>query len=346
MWPKLVAAGILWEFQTRNLFNREQCFYKKCVYIVVRQVIASNGLFCDQILGEYQLVQRVPANGDYPFFYGEIIMAFLVKDDVLRRYLDDIRQTTPLSRSEEQTLFRLAARGNVGARERLVAANMRFVLKVALQYRGCTIPLQDLVSEGAMGLIRAIESFDYSRGLKFISYAVWWIKAYITRAINEQSGLIRLPANQHLRVKKAVKEVKNHEDLDDDIRTLLQLAEGGLSIDEPVGAEDGKSYSEVVADDRAPNPEAETEITRMEDVTKSLLVDLPEREAEVIRGLFGIDHDSPRNLREVGEALNISHERVRQLRDQALKRIRKSTHRLYLRERLEGYLAAMETCVI
>lgn len=269
-------------------------------------------------------------------------MAFMVKDDVLRRYLDDIRQTTPISRIEEHTLFKLAARGNAQARERLVAANMRFVLKVALQYRGCKIPLQDLVSEGSMGLIRAIESFDYSRGLKFISYAVWWIKAYITRAINEQSGLIRLPANQHLRVKRAVKEARKVEDISDEIRGLLQLSEGGLSIDEPMSGEDGKSYCDIMADEKALSPEVETEIIRTEEVTKAIIKELPPREAEVIRGLFGIDHDSPRNLREVGEALNISHERVRQLRDQALKRIRKATGRHCLRERMDGYLEAVQ----
>ena len=270
-------------------------------------------------------------------------MAFMVKDDVLRRYLDDIRQTTPLSRAEEHILFKLAARGNTQAREKLVAANMRFVLKVALQYRGSKIPLQDLVSEGSMGLIRAIESFDYSRGLKFISYAVWWIKAYITRAINEQSGLIRLPANQHLRVKRAVKEARKVEDISDDIRSLLLISEGGLSIDEPMGSDDGKSYGDLMADEKAMSPEVETEIVRTEEITQTILKELPIREAEVIRGLFGIDHDSPRNLREVGEALNISHERVRQLRDQALKRIRKATGRHYLRERMDGYLEAVHT---
>ena len=270
-------------------------------------------------------------------------MAFMVKDDVLRRYLDDIRQTTPLSRAEEHILFKLAARGNTQAREKLVAANMRFVLKVALQYRGSKIPLQDLVSEGSMGLIRAIESFDYSRGSKSISYAVWWIKAYITRAINEQSGLIRLPANQHLRVKRAVKEARKVEDISDDIRSLLLISEGGLSIDEPMGSDDGKSYGDLMADDKALSPEVETEIVRTEEITQTILKELPIREAEVIRGLFGIDHDSPRNLREVGEALNISHERVRQLRDQALKRIRKATGRHFLRERMDGYLEAVHT---
>ena len=127
-------------------------------------------------------------------------------DTTLKRYLEDIRRTAPLSREEEQILFQRAKEGDKIARKRLISANMRFVLKVAIQYRGCPIPLPDLVSEGAMGLVRAIESFEHTRGLKFISYGVWWIKAYITRAINEQGNLIRLPANQHLRVRKALHE--------------------------------------------------------------------------------------------------------------------------------------------
>jgi len=273
-------------------------------------------------------------------------MGFAVKDDVLKRYLDDIRKTSPLSRSEEQYLFHMAKLGHKSARERLVSANLRFVLKVALRYRGCNIPLQDLVSEGSMGLIRAIESFDHTRGLKFISYAVWWIKAYITRAINEQSGLIRLPANQHLRVKKAIRESSTHHDINDEIRSLIQISDGAVSIDDPIGQDDGKSFGEMMADLRNLSPEAETEMAHVEDVAKDLLINLPEREAEVIRGLFGMDHDSPLNLREVGEALNISHERVRQLRDQALKRIRRSVHRLHLRERMDGYRSAVDSVVL
>lgn len=272
-------------------------------------------------------------------------MGFVMKDDVLKRYLDDIRKTSPLSRSEEQYLFHLAKAGSRQARERLVSANLRFVLKVALRYRGCSIPLQDLVSEGSMGLIRAIESFDHTRGLKFISYAVWWIKAYITRAINEQSGLIRLPANQHLRVKKAIRESQTQDSLSDEIRSLIQISDGSVSIDDPIGQEEGKTFSEMVADDRNMNPEAEAEVNQMEEVAQDLLYGLPDREAEVIRGLYGIDHDSSLNLREVGEALNISHERVRQLRDQALRRIRKSVHRMHLRERLDGYLTARDSVI-
>jgi RNA polymerase primary sigma factor len=262
-------------------------------------------------------------------------------DETLKRYLDDIRKTAPISREEEQQLFHMAAKGNVKARERLISANMRFVLKVAIQYRGCPIPLPDLVSEGAMGLVRAIESFDYSRGLKFISYAVWWIKAYITKAINEQGNLIRLPANQHLRVRKALKEQSRGKEVTDDIRELIQIGQRGVSFDSPLKADSKATFSEVLADNNAANPEAETEITGVEGLAQDLIMQLPDREARVIIGIFGINQDAPQTLREVGESMNISHERVRQLRDQALKRIRKLNSREYLKEKYDGYLDAI-----
>lgn len=261
-------------------------------------------------------------------------------DEALKLYLEDIRKTCPLSRRDEQELFKLCRQGSSKARAKLVQANMRFVLKVALQYRGCPIPLPDLVSEGAMGLVRAIESFDHTRGLKFISYAVWWIKAYITRSINEQGSLIRLPANQHLRVRKALKASTHGAELEDDIRELIQLGECGISFDSPLKMDSKTSYSEVLADDKAANPEAETELQAVESMAKSLLSELPEREAMVLKGLFGINHEAPQTLREVGESLNVSHERVRQLRDQALRRIRRYKNKEMLREKYEGYLAA------
>lgn len=267
-------------------------------------------------------------------------MNFDSGDETLKRYLEDIRKTQPLSREEEQTLFQLNARGNQAARQKLISANMRFVLKVALQYRGCPIPLPDLVNEGSMGLIRAIESFDYSRGLKFISYAVWWIKAYITRAINESGNLIRLPANQHLRVRKALKEKTNGQELSEDIRELIQLGERGVSFDQSLADDSKTTYSEVLADDNAQNPESETEIQGVESMTKEILSELPHRESMVISGLYGINHSTPQTLREVGESLNISHERVRQLRDQALRRIRKTKSKDYLREKFEGFVDA------
>lgn len=257
-------------------------------------------------------------------------------DEVLKRYLEDIRKTRPLSRMEEQQLFKLAAVGNKRAKEKLISANMRFVLKVAIQYRSSPIPLPDLVSEGAMGLVRAIESFDYSRGLKFISYGVWWIKAYITRAINEQGNLIRLPANQHLRVRKALKEQVHGVELDEDIRHLVQLGQKGLSFDAPLSEGSKTTYAEVLCDDLQASPESSAEKRGIEELTQQIVAKLPTREARVIACIFGINQDAPQTLREVGENLNISHERVRQLRDQALRRLRRSGSHDVLREKFSA----------
>ena len=269
-------------------------------------------------------------------------MHFDSNDETLKRYLDDIRKTAPLGREEEQELFRLAKSGHKAARAKLISANMRFVLKVAIQYRGCPIPLPDLVSEGAMGLVRAIESFDHSRGLKFISYAVWWIKAYITRAINENGSLIRLPANQHLRVRKALKEQSKGKEIAEDIRELIQLGERGISFDSPLKPDTKTTFSEVLADNKTISPEAESEIMNIENLTRELLSQLPDREAKVIAGIFGINQEAPQTLREVGESMGISHERVRQLRDQALRRIRKLNSKEYLKEKYEGFLEAIK----
>ena len=261
-------------------------------------------------------------------------------DDILRRYLEDIRKTRPLSRQEEQTLFQLAAQGNHKAKQKLISANMRFVLKVAIQYRGCPIPLPDLVSEGAMGLVRAIESFDNSRGLKFISYGVWWIKAYITRAINEQGNLIRLPANQHLRIRRALKDQSRGGELGEEIEELIQMGQNGVSFDSPIKDDSRSCYADILADGNAVSADRRSEIERVERLTQDLVQRLPEREARVISGIYGINQEAPLPLREVGESLNISHERVRQLRDQALRRIRRCASRELLQEKFDAYLEA------
>ncbi len=261
-------------------------------------------------------------------------------DETVRRYLDDIRKTHPLSKKEEQELFKKCREGNAYARAKLLNSNMRFVLKVALQYRGCPLPLPDVVSEGAMGLMRAIESFDHTRGLKFISYAVWWIKAYITRAINEQGSLIRLPANQHLKVRRALKGMANGESINEEIQELIRIGERGVSFDNNQSDSKRSSFEESIPDDRVPRPDKEVEIDSVEHFARNLLGELQEREALVIRGLYGIGIENPQTLREVGESLNISHERVRQLRDQALRRLKKSRIKDELRENYEGYLEA------
>ena len=260
-------------------------------------------------------------------------------DAMTKRYLDDIRKTSPLSREEEAWLFE--NKNNPIARKKIVDANMRFVLKVALMYRGCPIPLPDLVSEGAMGLMRAIELFDNTRGLKFISYGVWWIKAYITRAINEQGNLVRLPANQHLRIRKGLKEQAKGQEVSEEVRDLIQMGQKGISIDSPL--KDSKtSWAESLSDDTATDPESNSEIQAVEDIVRNILKSLPAREYNVLAGIYGIGLNSPQTLREVGETMKISHERVRQLRDQALKRITHTVPTQLLKENLEALAKAKQ----
>jgi RNA polymerase primary sigma factor len=245
-------------------------------------------------------------------------------DESLQRYIEDIRKTNPITREEEQKLFRRYRAGDKSARDRIIKANLRFVLKVVLQYHGGPLPPSDLMNEGCMGLIKAVDVFDPSRGIKFISYAVWWMKAYITKAINEHGSMIRLPANQCLRVRKALKEHARGKELEPEVASLMQTASKGLSFDAPLGSGSRTTWQEVLRDDRAPSPERDLEKHATETAVREVLSELPEREAQVITGLFGMDQNAPLTLREVGQDLNISHERVRQLRDQALSRIRGS----------------------
>ncbi|MDR2579451.1 MAG: sigma-70 family RNA polymerase sigma factor [Fibromonadaceae bacterium] len=261
-------------------------------------------------------------------------------DVALKRYLDDIRKTSPLTREEEALL--LENKNNPVARQKIIDANMRFVVKVAIQYRGCPIPISDLMSEGAMGLMRAIETFDNSRGIKFITYGVWWIKAYITKAINEQGNLVRLPANQHLRIRKGLKDQAMGQDVSEEIKSLILMGQKGVSIDSPLKADSKSSYAESLPDAAAIDPEAHSEIQAVEDGIRSILKALPPREYSVLAGLYGVGFDTPQTLRAVGEAMNISHERVRQLRDQALKRITHTVTKDYLKENLEALAKAKQ----
>lgn len=261
----------------------------------------------------------------------------------IKQYLDDIRHTKPLTKEEEQVLFSLVKKGNQKARQRLITSNMRFVLKVAMQYRTCPIPLSDLISEGAIGLTRAIDSFEPERGLKFISYGVWWIKAYITKAINEKANLIRLPVNQTINVRKALKEHSQGKELTDEVKELIQFGQKAVSFDSPLNSDSKTTYSEVLKDDSAINPEIDAEVGDIEELVKDLMAQLPEKEADVIGSIYGISREAPQTLREVGSYMNISHERVRQLRDQALKRLRKNNNKEYLAEKKDAFLTAINS---
>ncbi|MFC1584301.1 RNA polymerase sigma factor RpoD/SigA [Fibrobacterota bacterium] len=240
-------------------------------------------------------------------------------------YIKDIKGSSHFSLKEEQELFALLRKGSRTARDMLLRSNMRFVLKVALQYQKSPLPLSDLISEGAMGLIMAIDNFDPSRGIKFISYAVWWIKAYITRSINEHSSLIRIPSNQALKMRKALRSGLPKDQLDDDIKELIRLCERGLSLDAPVNGEAGNLLYETIVDDNFESPDNLAQSNSVKKYARSLLARLPEREAEVLKACYGLDNGVPGSLREVGDRLDLSNERVRQLRNKAIQRLQQDS---------------------
>jgi RNA polymerase primary sigma factor len=189
-----------------------------------------------------------------------------------------------------------------------------------------------------MGLIRAMESFDHTRGLKFISYAVWWIKAYITRAIVKHSSLIRLPANQRLKIIRALKSGKKRENLTDEIQELIRLGQKGNSIHAPVWEGSKATFSDILSDEKTLLPDQIVENESMERFARSLLSDLPEKEAQILKCIYGIGLESPQSLREVGEYFDISHERVRQIRNQAQHRLKKLKIKNILKEKFSGKL--------
>lgn len=258
-------------------------------------------------------------------------------DPSLRAYLEDIRKADPLDGPAEGALFRLFRKGNAKARERLIASNMRFVVKVALEFRSCPMPIGDLISEGSIGLIHAVETFDSGRGVKFISYAVWWIRSHITKALNDKGYLIRLPANQYFRLRKALQAEKSGRLEDEDLRVIRQLSRGCASLNAAAPGT-GIPWSDLLPDRSAPDPSLDADISLGDGLIDRMLENLPDRERKVVQGLFGVGNMGSATLKEVGRSLDLSSERVRQIRKLALDRIRRDPDSGPLRDRYECLL--------
>jgi len=262
-------------------------------------------------------------------------------------YFRDLASTEPLSREEEIQLASQIRKGSQAAREKLISSNLRFVVSIALKYKNQGNSLEDLVSAGNRGLITVADRFDGSRGFKFISYAVWWVRQAIQLSLKEDNRTIRLPVNRVdllNRISKVVKDWRQHnssnpepEDLAETlgvsvemIKDTLMRAQEILSLDATFQGDNEGSLLNVLADQTQLLPDADAiENSVREQVTK-VLNTLSPREAEIIRLYFGMGDEACLTLEEIGGRFNVTRERVRQIKEQALRRLRHPTRRALL----------------
>ena len=262
--------------------------------------------------------------------------------DVLTQYLGRVRGGRLLDAGEEKYLSRRANGGDKEARRRLIESNLRLVISIAKKYRGRGVPFEDLIQEGNAGLIRAVEKFDPEMGNRFSTYATWWIRQAVTRAIADQSRTVRLPAHvvdSLYRLRRAENALSvelgrdaTEEELaarlgsrTEDARRLREVAQPISSINARMGGasdEDGSEVGDLLPDERSGDDYARVEVGQWEQVLVEAVGSLPEREAKVLKMRHGLDGRETRTLREVSEVLGISQERARQVEIKALRTIR------------------------
>jgi RNA polymerase primary sigma factor len=273
-----------------------------------------------------------------------------IRNKSFDNYIKEVGLFNPISPAEEIDLTRRVRNGESPALEKLVTANLRFVISVAKQYRGYGLPLEDLIGEGNLGLIKAAQRFDETRGFKFISYAVWWIRQTILQALAEQTRVVRLPMNRVGSINKVSKTVEKLSNLYErapsvqeiadnmeltvyEVNEILKTSAQHLSIDEPFKQEKDSLLS-VLEDHQEISPDdLVMKESLIEDINNALLT-LKPREAEIIRMSFGLVGERPQTLNEIGEYFKLTRERVRQIKEKALRRMRHKTRSKQLRKYL------------
>ncbi|MEA2199880.1 MAG: polymerase primary sigma factor [Solirubrobacteraceae bacterium] len=269
--------------------------------------------------------------------------------DSLRLYLRSIGRVPLLNAEEEVSLAKRIERGDISAKQHMVEANLRLVVSIAKGYVGRGLTLLDLIQEGSLGLIRAVEKFDYRRGYKFSTYATWWIRQAVTRSLADKGRTIRIPVHMVERLNKLIhterrliqqlgREPSPEElagELDctvREVRDVMRVAQQPISLEKPVGEEDDSALADFVEDVSAESPfEIASEALRRENVMR-VLSSLPHREREVIEMRYGITGGRSRTLEEVGRAFNITRERVRQIENRTLKKLQALPDAQQLRE--------------
>ncbi len=260
-------------------------------------------------------------------------------ENILSLYLKEINKIPLLTRDEEEKYARAAAKGDQLAKEKLIRANLRFVVNVAKKYQNQGLPLADLISEGNIGLMNAIERFDVEKGYHFISYAVWWIRQAILKAICEKSRMIRLPlnrANELVQIEKVRKDLQGEQfleaetdmiarklDIDrEHVADLLNISRDLISLDTPVYSEkDSSLLGDFVEDRSHTTPDEQVVSNSLRQDINSVLGTLSQKESEIIQYRFGLNGRRPMSLKEIGTRYRLTKERIRQIEKKAIKRL-------------------------
>ena len=269
--------------------------------------------------------------------------------DSLQVFLKDIGKVDLLTAAQEVELAKRIERGDACAKQQMVEANLRLVVSIAKRYRNQGLPFLDLIQEGTIGLVRAAEKFDYRKGFKFSTYATWWIRQAVARALADKGRTIRMPVhvveklNKILRTERELRAELGHEPSSEEIAVVLGLAveeveqvrrsaQAPVSLEKPVGDDEESEFGHFLEDDSEPPPDEAAAVILRNETLVRLLGMLAERERRVLELRYGLNGEAPSTLDEVGRAFNVTRERIRQIESQSLKKLRSLAEAQKLRE--------------
>jgi len=272
-----------------------------------------------------------------------------ISTDSLQLFLKDVGKVDLLTAAQEVELAKRIERGDHRAKQEMVEANLRLVVSIAKKYRNQGLPFLDLIQEGTIGLVRAAEKFDHRKGFKFSTYATWWIRQAVARALADKARTIRMPVHVVEKLNKIVRSERKlraelgreptsaeiGKDLDlssDEVEHIRRSAQTPVSLEKPVGDEDESEFGHFITDENMPLPDEEAEVTLRKETLRKILGTLSSRERQVLELRYGLDGHHPRTLDEVGRTFNVTRERIRQIENQSLKKLRALADAIKLRD--------------